>query len=293
MLLGIKRPSPKGTATFIGLRSLDPLLQYGILARGVGSGLLSTIGLTQLPAGLATSTGTLLDRLGLSPYRLILLSMAVGTSAKQIFWLTYLSNEEFPPSSAVAVSAYNTFWNSVNDLLFTTTLASASLSSGHAFPQWPLIVGTLAYVSGMSIEVVAELQRKKWKEQNPGKVCNSGLWKYARHINYLGYALVRSGYACAAAGFGFGAFMAAFSLCDFNVRCIPGMDEYCTNRVSRTFLTRNKDMLIISIVWRRLAELQAADALQVDTLCILAWHASLQSAAKTIHYSLLLAIPTF
>jgi hypothetical protein len=210
------------------------LLQYGILAKGVGSGLLARLGLEQLPRGLAATTGIApIDSLGLSPYRLILLSMSVGTAVKQIFWLTALSQEEVTLPFAFGVSAYNTFWNSVNNLLFTTALASASLASGQSFPQWPLVVGTLAYVIGISVETIAEVQRTNFKKNNPGKPYTGGLWSIARHINYTGYSLWRAGFACAGGGFGFGAFMLAFSLQDFIRRSIPELDAYCSTRVSR------------------------------------------------------------
>jgi protein-S-isoprenylcysteine O-methyltransferase Ste14 len=270
--LGIKKPSPVGTATFVGLRALDPLLQYGILAKGIGSGLLAKLGLTQLKAGLATNTGiTVIDKLGLSPYRLILLSMSIGSTAKHINWLVGTSYEEFTPGAAVAVSVYNTFMNSVNNLLFTTTLASASLASGQSFPQWPLVVGALAYVTGLSLEITAEVQRRRFKEKNPGKPFTGGLWSTARHINYTGYALWRAGFACAAAGFGFGGFVLALCLADFNYRSIPELDQYCSTRVSRPKFLRdlNRTANDQLLVWAAVGGLQEADSLQADTLCLL------------------------
>src|SRR5579871_1187410 len=149
---GIKEPSPFGTTVFIGLRSLDPVLQYGILARGWGSSFLHKIGLSTLPAGLPTNTGTVIDKLGLSPYRLILLAMATGSSLKQIYWLVGMSEEKFDPGAAIAVAGYNTAFNTLNHLLFTTTAFSASLSGNETFPQTPLIVGSIMYVVGILTE---------------------------------------------------------------------------------------------------------------------------------------------
>ncbi|KIW07417.1 hypothetical protein, variant [Verruconis gallopava] len=227
---GVKRPNPLGTAIFVGLRSFDPFIQYNILANGLGSGLLAKVGLEQLPAGLATNTGTIIDKLGLSPYRLILLSMSVGSALKHIFWLLTVSEEGFEPKSAIAVGLYNTFCNSINDLLFTSSIASASLASGQSFPQWPLIVGSLSYVIGITTETVAELQRKRFKKNNPGKPYTGGLWSLARHINYTGYALWRAGYTCAGGGFGAGLVMLIFTLVDFDRRSIVTLDKYCTDR---------------------------------------------------------------
>ncbi|KAG9534950.1 hypothetical protein KCU77_g23756, partial [Aureobasidium melanogenum] len=38
ILRGIKQSSPLGTGLFLGLRSLDPVLQYGLLAKGIAAG---------------------------------------------------------------------------------------------------------------------------------------------------------------------------------------------------------------------------------------------------------------
>jgi len=226
---GVKRPTPIGTTLFVGLRALDPLLQYGILAHGIGSSLLSTLGITQLPAGLATNTGTLIDKLGLSPYRLIILAMAAGSSIKQIYWILGTSEEEFPPGAALSVVAYNTIFNSINSLAFTTTLASASLSSNETFPQTPLLVGCALYIAGIFTEAIAETQRRNFKQdpKNKGKVYSGGLWSIARHINYTGYSLWRAGYTLACSGWGAGAFVVSFLLADFNFRAIKVLDEYC------------------------------------------------------------------
>ncbi|KAK3079938.1 hypothetical protein LTS18_003551, partial [Coniosporium uncinatum] len=62
---GVKRPTPVGSTIFVGLRILDPLLQYQILRHGWGTSALQKAGLEILPAGLPTATGTLIDAIGL------------------------------------------------------------------------------------------------------------------------------------------------------------------------------------------------------------------------------------
>lgn len=227
---GIKKPSPGGTGLFIALRALDPILQHGILAKGLGSSVLHKIGLDTLPAG-PPNTGTFIDRLGLSPYRLILLSMATGTAVKQIYWLVGLSQEEFPPSSAVGVAAFNTVMNSLNTLLFTCEAFSASLSSGAQFPQTPLLVGSALYAVGIGLETYAEVERKRFKDdpKNEGKVCSRGVWSVARHVNYFGYMLWRTGFALAAGGWAWSAINAAYWVAMFNLRAIPALDSYCSD----------------------------------------------------------------
>ena len=226
---GIKDPSPAGTATFIGLRLLDPLLQYGILAHGLGSSTLHALGLTTLPAGAPTTTGTPIDALGLSPYRLILLAMCTATAAKQTWWVAGPRQERFGVGAALTVAAYNAAVNSANALAFTTTAVSASLAGGAAFPQPPLVVGAALFVLGLALEAVAEAQRARFKAdpRNKGRPFTGGLFAYARHVNYTGYALWRAGYALAAGGWVWGAGALLWHGSDFALRAVPALNDYC------------------------------------------------------------------
>ena len=229
---GIKKRNNAGILTFLGLRPAETLLQYGILAHGLGSSIIHTLGLETLPAG-AANTGTALDALGLSPYRLVLFGMAIGQAVKQIYWLVGTSNEEFPPSTAVFVTAFNGVCNSINNLLFTCSLTSASLSSGAQFPQVPLLVGAGLYSIGIVLESASEIQRKKFKDdpKNKGKVCTVGLWGLSRHVNYAAYTIWRTGYALAAGGWIWAGFNVAFFTFDFVTRGVPSLEHYCAERV--------------------------------------------------------------
>jgi len=226
-----KSSNTPGTLTFLGLRPLVPLLQYGILARGLGSDLLRRVGLDTLPAG-PPNTGTVLDGLGLSPYRLILFGMSAGAAVKQIYWLLGVNEQNFPPGMSVFVTIFNAVFDTLNSLVFTCTLTSASLSSGSKFPQTPLLVGAVMYVVGIALELGSEVQRKQFKSkpENKGKVYTGGLWSVSRHMNYFGYTLWRAGYAVAAGGWIWGAFCCAFSAFDFVSRGIPVLEDYCQGR---------------------------------------------------------------
>ncbi|KAK2613601.1 hypothetical protein N8I77_000505 [Diaporthe amygdali] len=241
---GVKRPSPLGTATFIGLRALDPFLQYRILAHGLGTGFLAKIGLSTIPlsATVITRTGfKIIDQLGLPLERLLLLGMAVGSAAKQIFWVTYLSQEELQPKPAVIVSAFNSLCNSANSLLLLTAATSAALSTKpltvpvpgtHAKLSLPVAVGTVMYVVGILLETAAELQRKRFKDnpEHKGRLCREGLWSWARHINYTGYTLWRGGYALAAGGWVAGVAMVSFQAHNFIGNGIVSLDYYMSRR---------------------------------------------------------------
>ena len=214
---GIKKGNPLGTGLFLGLRSLDPVLQYGILAKDLAAGAIHKLGGQTLASGPPVITNTPLDRLAISPYRLILLAMAAGSAIKQNYWLVGISEEEFPPLSAVEVSVFNTVFNSINSVLFTCSLTSASVNGEH-FPQTPLIVGSALYTVGILTEGISEWQRKQFKKDsaNKGKVYQGGLFSLARHINYTGYTLWRAGYALAAGGWTWGALVGSFFFWNFS-----------------------------------------------------------------------------
>jgi protein-S-isoprenylcysteine O-methyltransferase Ste14 len=233
---GVKRPSPVGTSLFVGLRILDAFVQHAILVRGLGSGLIYGLGGETVPYG--SPAFGIFAPLGMSPYRLTLLLMSIGSALKQSFWAIYTAEEELPASSAVAVSIFNTVVNSLNSLVFTWSLTSTAHGEGFSDPGFPpitLLVGAVLYTSGILIEATAEVQRRIFKSdpRNKGKVFSRKLFSLARHINYGGYTLWRSGYALASGGWIWGAIIGGFFFVDFTSRSIPTIDAYCQNRVRK------------------------------------------------------------
>lgn len=223
--------TPIGRAVFVAVRALDPFLQYSILAHGTGTGFLHRLGLRTLPPGLPAHTGiSAIDGLHLSPYRLVLLGMAVGSAVKQNIWATTLAGEPMDVKSALLVGAYNTIFNSVNNYIFLASATSASTES--TFPQPALIVGSALYVSGLLAELIAEIQRKRFKSdpKNKGKPYTGGLWSFARHINYGAYTVWRAGYSLTAGGWIWGSIAGAFIFADFATRAVPILNEYCEKR---------------------------------------------------------------
>ncbi|KKY38545.1 putative membrane protein [Diaporthe ampelina] len=167
--------------------------------------------------------------------------MAIGSAAKQIFWVAYLSQEEFPPKSALVVSAFNSVCNSANSLLLLTTATSAALSTKpltvpvpgtRAKLSLPVAVGTVLYILGILLETASELQRKRFKDkpEHKGRLCREGLWSWARHINYTGYTLWRGGYALAAGGWVAGIAVASFHVHSFIGNGIVSLDYYMSRR---------------------------------------------------------------
>ncbi|KAH6654042.1 hypothetical protein BKA67DRAFT_518290 [Truncatella angustata] len=254
---GRKQPSPLGTATFIGLRLLDIPWQYHLLHDGTAEHAISALrlpvivsGAQQTAAALTTTGVAWLAPIGLPVPRLILLAMATGSTLKQIFWQTYLSQEEFPPGAAAAVSIYNTLVNTANTLLFVCASTSSWTSWGPRVTvlgaELPLstVLGSVAYAAGITIETVAEYQRLKFKQnpKNEGKVCKVGLWSWARHINYFGYALWRGGYCMAAAGWIGGLAMGIWQGWDLSTRAAGVLDDYCTNKYGEQWAQFKRDV---------------------------------------------------
>lgn len=263
---GRKNPTPLGTATFIGLRLLDIPWQYHLLRNGAAERILSSLRLPVFSGNGQTAAATVttaavgwLAPLDLPLPRIILLAMATGSTLKQIFWLTYLSQEEFPPGAAAAVSFYNTLINSVNSLLFVCAATTSWLSYGPRVvvlgTELPLsvVLGSIAYVAGMTIETVSEYQRLKFKEdpKNQGKVCKVGLWSLARHVNYLGYALWRGGYCMVGSGWIGGLAMGLFQGWDLGTRAVGNLDEYCSKKYGEQWAQFKRDVpyRIVPGIW--------------------------------------------
>ncbi|KAI1482019.1 DUF1295-domain-containing protein [Daldinia eschscholtzii] len=243
---GDRSPTPWGTLTFVGLRLADIPLQHALLspAAGLGTSLLSRVGISTVTPAAVLSTGVpLIDSLG-TPTNALLLLFACGSAAKQIYWQTVLSYESFPASAALAVALYNTLVNSGNTLLSQAARTSSLFSPPQITLSLPFltsspislplstVVGTAMFLFGISLETLSEAQRKAFKDrpENKGKVCKVGVWRWARHINYFGYSLWRGGYTMVATGWIGGLAFAAGQMWDLSHRAAAVLDEYCTDK---------------------------------------------------------------
>ena len=243
-----KKPSPAGTTIFVGLRAADAILQYNILQRGWGQQLVSTLGGAAVP--FATPRDPALVYFGLDPYPALISALALGSSVKHVSWILGVSEQEMTPTAAVVISAFNTILNTTNTLLSCWALTSQapqmdtqSATLFDVIGSSPVLaIGLGLYTAGITTEIVAEVQRKifKDKSENKGKPYGGGLWSFATNINYGGYTLWRTGAALSAAGPMWGIVVGAFFFYDFSRRAIPSLDAYCTEKVSSLtcFLTR-------------------------------------------------------
>jgi protein-S-isoprenylcysteine O-methyltransferase Ste14 len=230
-----KSSTPVGSAVFVGLRLLDPFLQYGLLAWGWGDVLIKGVGGTPLPLEGSPVA------LGLPYWRLTLFCMSVAGAAKTIYYLLHVSEAAMPLRAALFVGFFKAFSTTINTLVFCITATSAAKAYASSSPPQtllsvpPALLTSIAvFVLGMSVEVYAELQRKWFKADpyNKGKPYTGGLFSVARHINYGGYSVWKTGMGIASAGWIWGALTLASLIGEFRRRVIPGIDQYCQERVS-------------------------------------------------------------
>ncbi|KAL2022873.1 hypothetical protein VTK56DRAFT_4404 [Thermocarpiscus australiensis] len=236
---GVYKTNTLGTLTFIGLRGIEPFLQYQLLRpSGWGTALLSRLGLSTVPLS-TLPTLTLLNTTLPVPHWLLLLMPAAG-ALKQIFWLLRIGREEMTPSAALPIALFNALVDSANSLLFLWT-ATSPLTNNGLLPEFfgggtgipiTLALGLALFAAGLALETVPEMQRARFKADpaNAGRVCDAGLWGRARHVNYGGYTLWRAGYALAAGGFAWGLAMGAWHMWNFANRSAVALDEYMTGR---------------------------------------------------------------
>lgn len=240
---GVKKSNIPGTITFLALRSVDPFMQYQLLS-GFGSSTLLKLGFTTIQARPTFVTGiSALDRLGLPLPHLVLLGMSLGSAVKQNYWLLSLSAEEFPPSTAVTVGFFNMVMNSINSFLLLSA-ATSTISDPTVSLPLPVMTGACLFVTGVVLETLSEWQRKQFKDdpKNQGKVIRTGLWRWARHVNYGGYSLWRAGYVMASSGYLAGAFVGSALVYDFVHRAIPSLNDYCGRRYGEQWAQFKRDV---------------------------------------------------
>ncbi|KAI0159797.1 hypothetical protein GGR57DRAFT_500124 [Xylariaceae sp. FL1272] len=260
---GEKKPTLTGTLAFVLLRLADIPLQHALLtpaATGLGVSLLTSLGLRtifthnsalspNLLLPLNTTSPNWLTRL--TPTGVILLLMSAGSAAKQIYWQVVISQESFPVGAAAAVSGYNSALSTMNSLLFLALSTTSLASSPHVgIPGTSLslplstAIGATLYIAGLIIEALSESQRAAFKArpENKGKVCKVGLWRWARHINYFGYAMWRGGYCMVGSGWIGGLAMGAFQAWDLGTRAVGVLDSYCADRYKEQWSQFKKEV---------------------------------------------------
>ncbi|WP_242120507.1 DUF1295 domain-containing protein [Aestuariivivens sediminicola] len=84
-------------------------------------------------------------------------------------------------------------------LIMVVSLPLLGISSGQSSQALNILdyIGILVWLVGFAFEAGGDFQLARFKRnlKNKGKVLNTGFWKYTRHPNYFGDAMVWWGYA--------------------------------------------------------------------------------------------------
>lgn len=77
------------------------------------------------------------------------------------------------------------------------------MASGSGESGWWDVAGIFLFAVGFAVEAIADAQLERFKARaEPGAVMDRGLWRYSRHPNYFGDALLWWGLYLLAAGAG-------------------------------------------------------------------------------------------
>jgi steroid 5-alpha reductase family enzyme len=101
------------------------------------------------------------------------------------------------------VSLFTVFWLQAILLWIISAPLAGSVVSVTPLGAWDLL-GALVFLIGFSFEAVADLQLERFKADSAsvGRVLDTGLWRYSRHPNYFGNAVLWWGLYLVAVGGG-------------------------------------------------------------------------------------------
>lgn len=180
--------------------------------------LLSTIS----PRTISTITNTLL----LTPNQLILLIMSLSLITKHLIWVLYIRRERMTIQFA--------FFGGIADIIFESieTICFTFASINPFFSSKLLYIAPFIHIPAVLVEVIAELQRKSFKDAagNRGKVCTTGPWALARHINYGCNIIFGFGFGMACGGVPVGIMFGGVYVLNFVFNALGSHEEYCQER---------------------------------------------------------------
>jgi steroid 5-alpha reductase family enzyme len=99
--------------------------------------------------------------------------------------------EDIKPSAARFVVA----WTLQGLWVFLTLSAALIAITTRTPPSLGVrdVVGVAIWISGFSVEVIADRQKSRFRAENPGRFVHSGLWAWSRHPNYFGEIVLWTG----------------------------------------------------------------------------------------------------
>ena len=89
------------------------------------------------------------------------------------------------------VSLFTVFWLQAGILWIVSLPVLGAVGGSAALGPWDL-TGTLVFLAGFVIESLADAQLRRFRADpaNRGRTLNTGLWRYSRHPNYFGDAVL-------------------------------------------------------------------------------------------------------
>ena len=176
-----------------------------------------------------------------SPRRRVLLAMSCVSGMRHAFWACFILRKPWPllPLS-LPVALLNNFF----DALHCRCAVERERESGGASDALGPVacLGMVLFALGSCLETASELQRERFikkraqeadKKASSSEVkkrlCTTGLWSLAAHINYLGYALWRLGIGLVSAPPHTAALGVAHFL-DFQLRAVPLLRRHLGER---------------------------------------------------------------
>jgi steroid 5-alpha reductase family enzyme len=129
-------------------------------------------------------------------------------------------------------------------LLVVSLPVLAATSGGPATVGWTDLVGAALWLAGFAVEVVGDAQLRDFlrRREDPKALMTSGLWRYSRHPNYFGEALLWWGIGVVALSAPWGwatlvgplcitlllRFVSGVPLTEKSMEGRPGWDEYAS-----------------------------------------------------------------
>ncbi|KAJ6554561.1 hypothetical protein B0H19DRAFT_1377407 [Mycena capillaripes] len=229
--IGHLRSNPEisipGVATLVLGRLSDAPLQYAMFTQGWAVKGLTAVGLRA--SSLLVSAGP--GAAGLGPIPTLLTGMYAVSGLRHGYWALSISSHKVPPGFALQVTLLNTAINTINTLVAVNALTSSSYPILGNFTDsigWKQWTGLALFTIGISIEIVAEESRKRFKRdpKNKGRIDDTGLWSFVRHPNYLGCTLWCTGTTLATGSIVATAALAVFQIFGFYTGGIPEITSY-------------------------------------------------------------------
>ncbi len=165
------------------------VFNYGYALSKLVNSLLLIALLPSLPAALVAGLSALFG------LRLLLFTHARYRSA------AYAANLERQrrASAAMPLPAKLFLWVAVSWLMGFQAMPAYFVARSAELGGW-VVAGALLMLAGLLLEAVADRQKQAAKEANPAAWAEAGLFRVARHPNYLGEIVFQAGYTAAALG---------------------------------------------------------------------------------------------